>query len=383
MQGYRNKVEFTIGRHYYDKKICIGFMKSNTNKGIVFTDYPYQIDANLDSQDEDVVLSNLTPLPHISLRSVQCAYLVQKLIRELEESLKLPEYNSITHEGWWRTLLYKESKRTNQCLVSIAVTKDSMSGEQFDLVSKQILQLWNEKLDGIVSVSIIESTGLNGGFESDDHIKYLTDTKTYTEELNGYKFLVSPQAFFQVNSHVFWKMLDQIRKWAELDDNTVLLDVWWGTGVIGIALSAYVKKIIGIEMVESAITDWKANWELNEISYGQDGKCEYYCGKAEDVLPKLSKKLQGCKIIAVVDPPRSGLHPTVLKSLRTCIGLDRIVYVSWNANSLSDNLYHLAMPECKKRRAPEFRPVKFCGADLFPYSPHVEWIMLLERYYEG
>lgn len=134
-------------------------------------------------------------------------------------------------------------------------------------------------------------------------------------------------------------------------------------------------------MIQSAVDDCHVNCELNQLSIGEDGKCEYLCGKAEDVLPDLSKRLQRQKIVAIVDPPRSGLHPTVLKALRTCIGLDRIVYVSCNASSLADNLYALTMPENKKRKAPEFRPLQLCGADLFPYSPHVECIMLLERYY--
>lgn len=153
--------------------------------------------------------------------------------------------------------------------------------------------------------------------------------------------------------------------------------------MIGIALSNYVKKIIGIEIVQAAIDDCYSNCELNNLTCGEDGKCQYYVGRAEDELPRISKEVQGKRIIAIVDPPRSGLHSTVLRALRTTIGLDRIVYVSCNANSLADNLHTLCMPESKKRRAPEFRPIKFCGADLFPYSPHVECIMLLERFYEG
>lgn len=319
-------------------------------------------------------------LPHISEKSVECAEKCQELLRQYEEKYGLKEYSAITHEGCWRTLVFKESKRTHENLISLAITRNSMTEEQLEEFKKDFIKIWDES---IVSVSIIESNVLSGGYEHFDKITYLTKRKTYTEEINNYKFLVSPQAFFQVNSHVFEKMLERIREWAELDKNTVLLDVCCGTGVIGIALSGYVKKVIGIEMVQSAIDDCITNCEINNIECGPEGKCEYHCGKAEDVLPDISKQLHGNKIVAIVDPPRSGLHPTVLKALRTTIGCDRMVYVSCNASSLSDNLYHLCMPENKRRKAPEFRPSKFCGADLFPYSPHVECIMLLERFYEG
>lgn len=359
--GYRNKVEFTISRNYHDQKICVGFNKCNITSGIQYVDYP-------------------TDLPHISENSVKCAEKAQTLLREYEEKYGLKEYNVATHEGAWRTLLYKESKRTGEVLISIAITRNSIEEEVYEKFKQDFLKIWGED---VVSVSIIEANILSGGYEYYDKVIYLTEKKTYTEEINGYKFLVSPQAFFQVNSHVFEKILTQIKEWANLDKNTILLDVCCGTGVIGIALSGYCKKVIGIEMIQSAIDDCVSNCELNGLSHGPDGLCDYYCGKAEDELPKVSREVQSRKIVAVVDPPRSGLHPTVLKSLRTCVGLDRIVYVSCNANSLADNLYNLTMPENKKRKAPEFRPVKYCGADLFPYSPHVECIMLLERFYDG
>lgn len=231
-----------------------------------------------------------------------------------------------------------------------------MLDDVYTQFQKDFVALWDRN---VVSVSLVESDCISGAYDHSDKVIYLTERKTYTEELNGFKFSVSPMAFFQVNSHVFEKMLDRIRDWAGLDKNTVLLDVCCGTGVIGIALSKYVKKVVGIEMVQSAINDCGVNCDLNNLTTGPDGLCEYYCGKAEDILPTLSKELQGQKIVAIVDPPRSGLHPNVLKALRTCKGLDRIVYVSCNASSLAENLFMLAMPENKKRKAPEFRPLKF------------------------
>lgn len=177
-------------------------------------------------------------------------------------------------------------------------------------------------------------------------------------------------------------MLTQISEWAELDQNTILLDLCCGTGVIGIALSPYVKKVIGIEMIESAVEDCIQNCELNELSHSSpEAKCEFFAGKCEDLLPDIVSKIENSKIVAIVDPPRSGLHSTVLKSMRTCKGLEKIVYVSCNATSQAENLHQLCMPVSKKRKAPGFQILKYCGADLFPHSEHVECIALLERYY--
>ncbi len=76
-------------------------------------------------------------------------------------------------------------------------------------------------------------------------------------------------------------------------------------------------------MLESAVENAKANVELNKDRI-TEGKCDFFAGRAENLLPDIVKEYsrQGKKIIGIVDPPRSGLHPTVLKLMRTCIGLD-------------------------------------------------------------
>ncbi len=147
--------------------------------------------------------------------------------------------------------------------------------------------------------------------------------------------------------------------------------------MIGICLSKKAKKVIGLELIESAIEDAKLNARLNKIEH----KCEFHAGRAEDVLAKIIEplKTQQVKIIAIVDPPRMGLHRDVLTAIRTCRGLDRLVYVSCNASSMADNLFNLCMPAKKGRRGPAFVPRSFIGADFFPATRHVETIGLLER----
>ena len=140
------------------------------------------------------------------------------------------------------------------------------------------------------------------------------------------------------------------------------------------------KKVIGIEIIPSAIDNCKTNLKINNLEEEKD-KFEFLVGKCEEILPALSKKIQGSKIVAIVDPPWSGLHTDVLWAMRCCPGLDRIIYVSCNANSMGENLVQLCLPESKNRRAPGFEIMKFCGADLFPYSDHVECIALLDRSY--
>lgn len=86
---------------------------------------------------------------------------------------------------------------------------------------------------------------------------------SYIEELNGFKFNVSPFSFFQVNTNVFEKMLAVISEFAKIDQETKVLDICCGTGAIGICLSQKAQSVIGVELVEQAIEDAKLNVNLN------------------------------------------------------------------------------------------------------------------------
>lgn len=116
----------------------------------------------------------------------------------------------------------------------------------------------------IVSLSVIYSDDLGGGYNEENQFEVLSGKGYYSETLNGLNFNVSPFAFFQVNTPVFEKILDEISSFAKIDQNTVLLDVCCGTGAIGLCLSKNAKKVIGVDIIAAAIENAKKNIELNE-----------------------------------------------------------------------------------------------------------------------
>lgn len=138
--------------------------------------------------------------------------------------------------------------------------------------------------------------------------------------------------------------------------------------------------MIGVELIKQAVDNANENVQIN-TNVLKAKEIEFHAGKAEDLLPSLCEKQQG-KIVGIVDPPRSGLHPNVLKALRTCKGLDRLVYVSCNAQSQMQDMKYLCYEVRGKRRGPPFRPVRAVGADLFPHTSHIESIILFERSYD-
>ena len=215
---------------------------------------------------------------------------------------------------------------------------------------------------------MIYSDEINGGYKEGDQFDLiLGDSMYYTEEVLGFKFKVSPFAFFQVNTNVFEKMLNEIAAFLNITTETVVFDICCGTGAIGICLSKHAKKIVGFELVEAAVVNAKENVEMNKEVIEPE-KCEYHAGRAEILMPDISKNYSDSNstIVGIVDPPRSGLHRDVLRALRTCKGLDRLVYVSCNALTQIRDMEYLCYAVEKKRRAPAFKPVKCIGADLFP-----------------
>ena len=107
---------------------------------------------------------------------------------------------------------------------------------------------------------MIHSKELNGGYNEGDRYDIICgDSLFYTEQLLDFNFLVSPFAFFQVNTNVFEKMLNEIASFLNIGKDTVVFDICCGTGAIGICLSKFAKKVIGVELVEAAVQNARQN----------------------------------------------------------------------------------------------------------------------------
>jgi tRNA/tmRNA/rRNA uracil-C5-methylase (TrmA/RlmC/RlmD family) len=162
-----------------------------------------------------------------------------------------------------------------------------------------------------------------------------------------------------------------------LDDKpTVLFDVCCGTGTIGLLNSTSAKKVIGVDIVQSAIDDANANAVLNNVK-----DASFVCGPAEQVMESILKRYPQSDVersVAVLDPPRNGLHTKVLAALRES-SLQRIVYISCNQKTLADDVQRLVGPPSKSYLGQPFVPICALGVDLFPHTEHCEVVMLLER----
>jgi len=188
-------------------------------------------------------------------------------------------------------------------------------------------------------------------------------------------FRISPEAFFQINSLGAEALYKTAIELANPSSDTALLDVCCGTGTIGLSFSKHCDEVLGIEIVPNAIKDAKKNAELNNIT-----NCEFFAGKAEDILQPVINRTTKSNVIAIVDPPRAGLHQRALVSLRKAKRLKKLVYISCDPNAAIRNLVDLARPNSKQYHGEPLVPVKAVPVDMFPYTKHCELVLYLERF---
>ena len=243
------------------------------------------------------------------------------------------------------------------------------------------------------------------------------DPQCLHETLCGLRFRVSPAAFFQVNTPATLLLYRLVGDWASAAPAggnggaappQLLLDVCCGTGTIGVSLADRAQRVVGVDSSAPAVEDARRNAEANAAA---KGKCSWVAGTAEKELPRLLAEagvaaLPAGAVVAVADPPRAGLHKNVLRALLAAKSLRRLVLVSCNPASLADNLVDLCRPAWSRpgggggkrggkrggggggnssqevevpADAAPFRPVIAAAMDLFPHTPHVEAVVLLER----
>lgn len=197
------------------------------------------------------------------------------------------------------------------------------------------------------------------------------------EQLLGLRFRVSPQSFFQINTAAAERLYATLRSLCQLGPDTVVLDVCCGTGTIGLCMASVARRVIGIELSAAAVDDARANAALNGIE-----NASFIAAKAEaatrSVLQGLSAE-ERRSLVAVVDPPRAGLHNDVCKVLRACLPLQRIVFVACHAPSFVQNAVVLCRPRSTSFEGAPFEPTRAFPMDLFPDTEHCELVVILER----
>ena len=180
----------------------------------------------------------------------------------------------------------------------------------------------------------------------------------------GLRFELSAPSFYQVNHDQAERLYAKAREYAALTGGEVLLDLYCGTGTIGLSMARECRELIGVEIVPEAIENAKRNAERNGIS-----NARFLCGDASAAAAQLKGEGIAPDVI-VVDPPRKGLTPELIDTI-AAMRPDRVVYVSCDPATLARDL---SVFNEKNYSVKEITPV-----DMFPRTAHVEAVVMMSR----
>ncbi|MFH1826524.1 MAG: 23S rRNA (uracil(1939)-C(5))-methyltransferase RlmD [bacterium] len=230
-----------------------------------------------------------------------------------------------------------------------------------DKVEFPLEELWQKSQDLVQGVTW--SINLSPADRSYGEIQKSFGQDYYLESLAGLKFKVPVQSFFQTNTLGAEKLISIIKEFADPHGNEVLYDLYSGTGSIGLSLADKVKEVVAIEENEAAVELSKENAQLNGIK-----NFSAQAGRVESNLSNISN-LGNFSNLVILDPPRPGVNKKVLRKLGE-VKPAKILYVSCNPVSQKHDVDIL---EGFGYKIEKCQPL-----DMFPHTPHIENIILLE-----
>ena len=331
---YRNKMQYPI-RAGQNGEIQIGFFAPNSHR---------IIEAPVCCQQDEWVGVILQKIKEMMKTGGFSAYDEEKHTGLLRHCVIR---KSDLHQSFHLTLVVNALKMPERLAAAIQQTFATLTP-----ISGVSINFHNEKNNVIMGR---KTEAVLGELYVEDHI-------------GRYRFLISPNSFFQVNSVMTERLYQTALEYAALTGNERVIDLYCGIGTISLFLAEKAKEVIGVEIVPEAIADAEKNADRNGIT----NTC-FYAGKAEEIFPRLYAEGKRAEVI-VVDPPRKGLEESVVETLRQ-MQPERIVYVSCNPATLARDIKRLTADTDGAR----YELKKVQGVDMFARGGHVETIVLLSK----
>jgi 23S rRNA (uracil1939-C5)-methyltransferase len=279
---------------------------------------------------------------------------IREAVRAWARETGLQAYDQAEGTGYLRHLVYREGRNTGQVMLQLVTAPGALPESFVQAVRRfpEVRSVHHAVNDRPAEVTNVPTTLLWG----EDAIE---------EELLGLRFRVRPNAFLQTNTEMAEKLYELAIEAAGLTGEETVWDLYCGIGTIGLSMASKALTVWGVDMSEESIACAIENADLNGIT-----NAAFFAGDVGQAVEELRDR-SGIPDVVVVDPPRAGLTNKAVRRLGR-IGASRIVYVSCNPTTLAGNVKQLAADWGYELRSA--RPV-----DMFPHTPHVECVALLEK----
>lgn len=320
--GYRNKAQLPIGRTR-DGDLALGFYANHSHRII------------------NCSHCNLQP-PAFSA--------AMEAFREWAAVSGDEPYDEITGKGRLRHLYLRQADISGEVMVCVVVNGNGVHKEA------ELVQILRERVPGLKSV-MINSNRDRTNVVLGKKCRVVWGQDHITDQLCGLDFHISPLSFYQVNRTQAERLYRQAASYAGLTGEETLLDLYCGTGTIGLSMAAHAKRVIGVEVVAPAIEDARRNAERNGIT-----NAEFFCADAAEAAAKLEARGEHPDVV-ILDPPRKGCAQELLHTV-VQMRPERIVYVSCDPATLARDLRILADSG--------YAPQELTPVDMFPRTAHCE-----------
>ena len=340
---YRNKLEFTFSNKRWITKEEVENKTEISEKRALGFHIPGRFDKILDIK--------------------QC-YLQKDPSNEIRQAIKkfaiknnFEFFDLIEQKGFLRNLIIRTTSK-NEVMVIVSFFKDDKTK------IKKILSFLKEKFPELTSIMYVINPKGNDTI-NDLNLKLFHGKEYITEIMDDLKFKIGPKSFFQTNYEQALKLYRITKEYAKLTGKEIVYDLYTGTGTIANFIAKDAKQVIGMEYIEEAIEDAKKNSAINKIN-----NAEFITGDIKDMFTLNFMAKHGKPDVVILDPPRAGVHPEILKNMIFALPL-RIVYISCNPATQARDIAILN----KHYGIKQIQPI-----DMFPHTHHVENIVLMEKY---
>lgn len=324
---YRNKAQYPIGKDKEGNVVC-GF---------------YAVNSHRIAACSDCVLQ-----PEIFSEIVE-------YIRNFIQSNRLSVYSETENKGVMRHICLRKGHYSGEINVTLVARRKI---PELQRLSKELMTKFTDIKGVVLNINRQDTNVIMGEEEI-----LLAGRSEIFDTMCGNTVSVSPKSFYQVNTPMAEKLYGAAREFVQ-PTGKVIADIYCGIGTIGLSMAKEAKKVIGVEIVESAVLNARKNAELNGFA-----NAEFYCADAGEAAGIIERN--GLKPDAVVlDPARKGCEREVLESVAG-LGAERIVMISCNPAT--------AARDCKALCELGYRCEKVRGADLFSRTGHVECVVLMTR----
>lgn len=292
-------------------------------------------------------------------------------VRQLAKSFKLKTYDEDTGYGLLRHVLVRVGQATGQIMVVLVLGSPVLPSKR-NFVNA-LCKLHPEITTILLNVNNKRTSMVLGEKEQ---VLY---GKGYIEDiLCGRTFRISSKSFYQVNAAQTEKLYGKAIEYAALKGRETVIDAYCGIGTIGLAAADHVKKVIGVELNQTAVRDAVFNAKRNGIR-----NADFYQNDAGRFMVQLAEAGEKVDVV-FMDPPRSGSTEEFLDAVLR-LGPARIVYISCNPEKLARDLKYLTSggkqqkEKVKPERKSGYQVVEMTPVDMFPFTDDVETVCLLSK----